>query len=92
MAALAFVEPENPLCTEHLLGHLVVKKVLETSQRKGTFALKRQGGEAFNGQMIGMILMAVAVTAVVVPVMAVVVAAVIVPVMAVVVPLSLIHI
>ena len=59
VASLAFVEPENPLRPEHLLGHLVVQEVLEFAQGEGTIALEGQGREPFDGQMIRVFPMAV---------------------------------
>ena len=58
MAAFAFVEPEDSLGPEHLLGHLVVEEVLELAQCKGPITLERQGGEALD-VLVVTVLMAV---------------------------------
>ena len=42
MAAFAFVEPQDSLGPEHLLGHLVVEEVLELAQGEGLIALEGQ--------------------------------------------------
>ena len=89
MAAFAFVEPEDSLAPEHLLGHLVVEEVLELAQCKGPITLERQGGEALDVLMV-VVAMAMAVVMVYV-VMAVrmTVIVMIVPV-AVIVPMTVI--
>lgn len=41
MASFAFVEPENSLGSEHLLGHFVVEEVLELAQGERSITLER---------------------------------------------------
>ena len=64
MAAFAFVEPEDSLGPEHLLGHLVVEEVLELAQCEGPITLERQGGESLDVLMVT-VLMAVVMMSVV---------------------------
>ena len=40
VASFAFVEPEDSLGSEHLLGHLVVEEVLELAQCEGSITLE----------------------------------------------------
>ena len=68
VASFAFVEPEDSLGSEHLLGHLVVEEVLELAQGERSITLEGHGGESLDRLMIRVITMAV------VMVMAVVVA------------------
>ena len=64
MAAFAFVEPQDSLGPEHLLGHLVVEEVLELAQCEGPITLERQGGESLDVLMVT-VLMAVVMMSVV---------------------------
>ena len=64
MAAFAFVEPEDSLGPEHLLGELVVEEVLELAQCEGLITLERQGGESLDVLMVT-VLMAVVMMSVV---------------------------
>ena len=52
MAAFTFVEPEDALSPEHLLGHLVVQEVLELAQGEGTITLEGHGGESLDVLMV----------------------------------------
>ena len=67
MAAFAFVEPQDSLGPEHLLGHLVVEEVLELAQGEGAITLEGHGGESLDVLMVAMaVVMAVVVTVAVV--------------------------
>ena len=59
MASFAFVEPEDSLGSEHLLGHLVVEEVLELAQGERSITLEGHGGESLDRLMIRVITMAV---------------------------------
>ena len=85
MAAFAFLEPEDSLGPEHLLGHLVVQEVLELAQCEGPITLERQGGESLDVLMVT-VLMAVVMVSVVLAVRMTVIV-MIVPV-AVIVPMA----
>ena len=78
MAAFAFVEPEDSLGPEHLLGHLVVEEVLELAQCEGPITLERKGGESLDVLMVT-VLMAVVMVSVVMTIPMAVVVTVIVP-------------
>ena len=52
MAAFTFVEPDDALSPEHLLGHLVVQEVLELAQGEGTITLEGHGGESLDVLMV----------------------------------------
>ena len=52
MAALTFVEPEDPLGAKHFGWQLVVEKVLEFAQGKGAFGRKGERRKPFNGEVI----------------------------------------
>ncbi len=54
VAPLALVEPEDSLGAEHPWGHLVVEKVLELAQGEGPVTLKGEGGEPFDGLVVGL--------------------------------------
>ena len=66
MAAFAFVEPQDSLGPEHLLGHLVVEEVLELAQREGAITLEGHGGKSLDVLMVT-VLMAVVMMTVVMP-------------------------
>ena len=72
MASFAFVEPEDSLGSEHLLGHLVVEEVLELAQGERSITLEGHGGESLDRLMIRVITMAVVMVMAVVVVMIVV--------------------
>ena len=59
MAALTFVEPEDPLGAKHLSGQLIVEEVLEFAQGKGAFGRKRQRRKPFNGEVISALVLSV---------------------------------
>ena len=59
VASFAFVEPEDSLGSEHLLGHLVVEEVLELAQGERSITLEGHGGESLDRLMIRVITMAV---------------------------------
>lgn len=59
MAFGAFVKPEDTLGAEDRLGKLIIEKMLEPFDGKGTIALKRDGGEAIDRQMVRMVMMVV---------------------------------
>ncbi len=44
VAAIAFVEPENPLGAEHRRRQLIVEEVLELAQGEGAIAAEGEGG------------------------------------------------
>ena len=69
MASFAFVEPEDSLGSEHLLGHLVVEEVLELAQGERSITLERHGGESLDRLMVRVITMAVVMVMAVVVVM-----------------------
>ena len=83
MASFAFVEPEDSLGSEHLLGHLVVEEVLELAQGERSITLEGHGGESLDCLMIRVITMAVVMVMAVVVVMIVPVIVPMVVVMAV---------
>ena len=79
MTPLTLVEPEDAFGSEDFRRHLVVKKILELSQRKGPITLKGQRCVALDGELIRvlpvvvvvmMVLMAVVAVAMVVMVVA----------------------
>ena len=72
VASFAFVEPEDSLGSEHLLGHLVVEEVLELAQGERSITLEGHGGESLDRLMIRVITMAVVMVMAVVVVMIVV--------------------
>ena len=59
VASFAFVEPEDSLGSEYLLGHLVVEEVLELAQGERSITLEGHGGESLDRLMIRVITMAV---------------------------------
>ena len=69
VASFAFVEPEDSLGSEHLLGHLVVEEVLELAQGERSITLEGHGGESLDRLMIRVITMAVVMVMAVVVVM-----------------------
>ena len=84
MAAFAFVEPQDSLGPEHLLGHLVVEEVLELAQREGAITLEGHGGKSLDVLMVTVlmavpVLMAVVMVAMVMTVPMALVMGVIVP-------------
>ena len=55
MAALTFVEPEDPLGAKHLGWQLVVEKILKFAQGERPLRRKRQRGESLDGGVVGVI-------------------------------------
>ena len=64
MAAFAFVEPQDSLGPEHLLGHLVVEEVLELAQGEGAITLEGHGGESLDVLMVTVVVAVVMVSVV----------------------------
>ena len=72
MAQFTFVEPEDPLGSEHLLGHLVVQEVLELAQGEGAITLEGHGGESLDVLMVTVVVAVVMVSVVMTVPMAVI--------------------
>ena len=64
MSAFAFVEPQDSLGPEHLLGHLVVEEVLELAQGEGAITLEGHGGESLDVLMVTVVVAVVMVSVV----------------------------
>ena len=64
MAAFAFVEPQDSLGPEHLLGHLVVEEVLELAQGEGAITLEGHGGKSLDVLMVTVVVAVVMVSVV----------------------------
>ena len=77
MAALTFVEPEDPLGAKHLGWQLVVEKVLKFAQGERPLRRKRQRGESLDGGVVGVSRVIVLVMIVVVVIVMIVVVVVV---------------
>ena len=72
VSALTFVEPENSLSSEHTFRKLVVEEILKFAQIKGAITAEGQGGEPFDREVVGgLMLVAVSVVMIVLMVMTV---------------------